>query len=51
MNEELKMLIISLTLFVVGVVIMYILQHQHCYVEEYQNLSGEHRVERCEIIP
>ena len=51
MSDELKLLLTSFGLLVVGVVILYIFQHQKCTVEEYQNLSGHHVVEKCEFVP
>jgi hypothetical protein len=51
MNKELKLLLVSVGLLVAGVTFMYLFQHQKCTVEEYQNLSGHHVVEKCEIVP
>lgn len=40
MSDELKLLIISLTLFISGVVVMYLVQNYTCYEQEHQNLDG-----------
>lgn len=48
MNKDLKMLLITMTLFIIGIVWMYVSQHQRCGTIEYQNLSGTHSENVCE---
>lgn len=52
MSKELKMLLITMTLFIAGVIYMYVSQHYHyrCETIAYQNLSGEHSMDVCEWI-
>ena len=48
MNKELKLLIISLILLIIGIGYIYMSQHQKCYEVGYQDLSGSHSKTICE---
>lgn len=50
MSKELKMLLITMTLFIGGIVYMYVSQHYKCSTIEYQDLGGAHSVDVCEWI-
>lgn len=47
MSKELKMLLISMTLFIAGIALMYVSQHYKCGVVGYQDLSGSHSESVC----
>jgi hypothetical protein len=49
MNKDLKLLLISVGLLFGVTVYLWIAENQDCYTEEYQNLSGHHVVEKCEM--
>jgi hypothetical protein len=50
MSKELKMLLITMTLFIGGIVYMYVSQHYKCSTIEYQDLGGAHSVDVCEWV-
>jgi hypothetical protein len=49
-SKELKMLLITMALFVGGVVYMYVSQHYKCETIEYQDLGGAHSMDICEWV-
>lgn len=50
MSKELKMLLITMTLFIGGIVLIYVTQHYKCATIEYQDLGGAHSVDVCEWV-
>lgn len=49
-SKELKMLLITMTLFIGGIVLIYVTQHYKCATIEYQDLGGAHSVDVCEWV-
>jgi hypothetical protein len=47
MSKELKMLLITMALFIGGVVYMYVSQHYTCQTIKYQDLHGTHSESVC----
>jgi len=47
MSKELKLLIISLTLMLVGIGLLYWTQNYTCSIVEYQDLHGTHSINEC----
>jgi hypothetical protein len=50
MSKELKMLLITMTLFIGSIVYMYVSQHYKCETIRYQDLSGTHSKDVCEWV-
>jgi hypothetical protein len=47
MSKELKMLLITMALFISSITYMYVSQHYTCQTIEYQDLKGTHTEDIC----